>query len=236
MSTRRRMMMAASVRKNIVNLPLGAKIKLSSGKKFIVQAKNVAGHEANSVTLVGEFVTENYRWNINTERYQHSYIHKTIMPRYYNELTLIEKNSIIKRAFKFAHEEEGHTTPGTYYYDVNSYFWIPSGKELNLPKGIGTNLGFTDNASRKKTFEGGASSGYYTTTSHCDADWNMVLNVYSVYVVNSNGAQERKVIIDGEDYGPNYTNFTTGILPCCDTKGSTKCKKGADGYWRIVEK
>lgn len=226
------MMMAASVRKDIVNLPLGAKLKFSSGKKFVVQAKNVAGHEANCVTLVGEFVTENHKWNNTHNQYNYCSIHKTILPRYYNELNQIEKNEIIYRTFNSGTNSQGHTTPGWRFQEVQSYFWIPSGAELGLSTGKGANIGFSDHASRKKTLENGSPSGYYTTSGYTEEEWDVSQNDYYVYVINSSGAEEKRAVYSWE----KLTNFTTGILPCCDIKGTTKCKKGSDGYWRIVEK
>ena len=231
MSSRRRMMMASTKRK-ASQIPLRDKIIFSSGKTFIVQAKSVAGHEADSVTLVSEFVVETHDWNDGSAKYPECEIHKSIMPKYYNKLNQIEKNAIIKRSFNCEHETKDDAGGGrnkVIYINASSYFWAPSGKELGLSTGKGANLGFTDNASRKKTLKNSVASGYYTTSSYYYQYRNLDDNEYYVYVISSNGIEEKPKVIASSK---RLTGFETGVLPCCDVKGDSILRYKS-GYWRF---
>ena len=231
MSNRRRTITGSGVRiEQIKDLPLGSKIMLSSGKTFLVQAKNVSGHQSNSVTLVSEFVTESYTWAVSWHSaYEYSDIHKSIMPKYYNELNQTEKNAIIERSFEVGKELDGYGTPGVYFAKLSSHFWAPSGKELGLSTGKGANLGFTDNASRKKTLKNSVASGYYTTSSYYYQYRNLDDNEYYVYVISSNGIEEKPKVIASSK---RLTGFETGVLPCCDVKGDSILRYKS-GYWRF---
>ena len=228
-------MMMASTKRKASQIPLRDKIIFSSGKTFIVQAKSVAGHEADSVTLVSEFVVETHDWNDGSAKYPECEIHKSIMPKYYNKLNQIEKNAIIKRSFNCEHETKDDAGGGrnkVIYINASSYFWAPSGKELGLSTGKGANLGFTDNASRKKTLKNSVASGYYTTSTYYYFAYDINWDEGRVYVVTKNGTEEAKRTTE---LTGNLPRLSCGILPCCDIKGTTMCKKDADGYWRIVD-
>lgn len=107
----------------IKDLPLGSKIKFSSGKKFLLSGKDIKGHATNSATLWSEYIIENYEFT-NDATYKDSPIAKQLMPKYYNELNETEKSCLLQ------YNAGVHKVSDNTNYRVNSWFWLPSGKEL----------------------------------------------------------------------------------------------------------
>lgn len=226
------------VRKKINEIPIGSKLKFSSGLKMILMNKELPGHDPNSAQFVSEYVTETYKWDTpNIYKYGESKIHTQIMLRYYNELTAKEKEAVIHRTFMYDLYEEGRNNKW-YEYEVSSYFYSLSGRELNTTSGTsGNNFGFTDDASRIKTLEDGTVSNYYTSSfKSYNWDYAEIYNI-SAYTIDTKGhVQDSKVSEKKSMAGDYYLiDFTAGVLPACDLKGDTLVLKGSDGYWRIVE-
>lgn len=196
MSNRRRMIakLGPSGTK-IKDLPIGSKIKFSSGKTFILQAKNVEGHEPNSVTLCSEYIIEDAFWNDNpssdgrnTESYLYSDLHINIMPKYYNELSESEKKMIILRKFEVetynSDINSGVVLDILFSTTVESFFYIASLDEVRVKSNARIDdyvarypelfysgaLGnysydYSSNGMRKKTRKNGSSGEYFVTTT-----------------------------------------------------------------------
>ena len=253
MSSRRRMMMATTTRK-ASQIPLRDKIILSSGKKFVLMGRNLPGHPQDSMTLVGEHVYGKGKWegegfgiayppeygagNNHAQSYSSTDMHKTILPGYYNELNGIEKNAIIKWDVKYTSIDidDGDINYGT----VNTHFYIPGLKEWSIGGANedshnrvindGTPFGFASKAERIKTTESGQKVKYFLRVFECyDYVWKGDTSYFDSYLIDTAGNLSHESITQNG-------SMTSYILPCCDIKGTTKCKKGADGYWRIVEK
>ena len=246
MSSRRRMLLSAGFKvEQIKNLPIGSKIKFSSGKTFVLQIKNASGHSANTVTLVSEYIIENQRWSGGADSYSESYIHTSIMPKYYNELSALEKSKFVK-------------------YDNYQHFWIPSEYDVKNNR-----LGFTNNASRIKKHINGKQGewwiadhwmreGMYSGEPMLKPDGSTETKYtapyygYANYIGKSGGIGEVRVgsgsiwytkhtLPNGNSYdtrktytcGP--TGAESGVVPFCDINGDTWVKL-EKGYWIFVDK
>lgn len=130
--------------KPLRELALGEKIMFSSGKSFLVQAKNVTGFPSDSVTLVSEYVTEetNVGFTDGLDRV------REILDGYYLKLSIIEKGAIINHSYTLNVSPEP------------AYFYIASRKELQN----GGVLGFSNNESRIKKAKNGTPKQWFTAT------------------------------------------------------------------------
>ena len=226
----------------IKNLPIGSKIKFSSGRTFVLQAKNV--HTQNTVTLVSEFITEDYRWISGSDSYSETSIHTSLMPKYYNELTFVEKSKFVK-------------------YGNYQHFWIPSEYELK------NQLGFTNNASKIKKYASG-SAGEYWTASHrmregmysgepvlnpdgsSETRYEASYNGYADCISKSGSTTEVRVYNGriwytehrlpngnsydtGKTYSGSSTHYERGVVPFCDINGDA-FMRFKSGYWIFVNK
>lgn len=238
--------------KRVSDIPINEKLKFSSGKTFVLQAKNVKGHELNSVTLCSEYIIEEVEWGDGFP-YAENNIHKTIMPKYYNELSELEKNAIIRRRFPTFSKtiiDGGNHSVGS--GEIQSYFYAPDLGELNaiviydfttaFEGGIvdsWAKLGnYNDNKSRIKTFENGASGCYITTSAIYDTI--SVTGSADAYVCSIDERGEGYCLLAGavdSENGPGFVsdNIPVNVLPFCDIKGDTLVMKDTDGYWKIVE-
>ncbi len=266
MSIRRRMLtMAGAKGEQIMNLPIGSIIKFSSGKTFILQAKNVDGHEPNSVTLCSEYIIEDAFWGGAddpeqhvTESYLYSDLHKDIMPRYYNELSELEKRAIICRKFE-VHTYESNFNSGVtlkvfFSPSVESFFYIASLDEVRakcepliddhasqypsyFTSGALGNYQYSPYDPcdiRKKTRENGSSGSYFTTTTRAYSNGNPGggWDLY-VAVVGEDGlgmADEMQTWTRYNGMRGTKLDINSGIVPFCDIKGDS-CVKQEGDYW-----
>lgn len=209
----------------IGNLEVGAKLKFSSGKKFILKSKGSAGHENNTSIFISERVTEQAELRKGNLI---SSIYANVLPRYYNELTLVEKSAIVTRTVtKNLTYIGGDGCRYTYYSlsDDVSQFYILSETELGIKSGRPQkyeNLGFNSDSERIKKDSTDTAKSYYisNTFENCYGD-------YTVYVIDGTG--KRVSIGVGEN-----TPVNKWILPCCDLKNDAKVSLDTDGYWFIV--
>lgn len=241
-----------NLKKRVADIPINEKLKFSSGKTFVLQAKNVKGHEPDSVTFASEYIIEEVEWSDGFP-YVESNIHKNIMPKYYNELSVTEKNAIICRNFlTFSQALIDGENPSVGYGRIQSYFYAPDLGELNarviydftaaFEGGIVDSLAklgnYTDNKSRIKTFENGASGGYITTSAIYDFKTVASYSVANVCSIDERGEGYALLVgdVNGEN-GPGFVsdNIPVNVLPFCDIKGDTLVMKDTDGYWKIVE-
>ena len=130
--------------KPLRELALGEKIMFSSGKSFLVQAKNVTGFPSDSVTLVSEYVTEETNVGFTDGLDQV----REILNGYYLKLSIIEKGVIINHSYTLNVSPEP------------AYFYIASKKELQN----GGVLGFSNNESRIKYDKNGTPKQWFTAT------------------------------------------------------------------------
>lgn len=234
MSNRRRMITSADVQiEKIKNLPLGSKIKFSSGKTFVLQAKNAKMHHhpsytGDTVTLVSEFIIENS--STHSYLYEASEAYRTFLPKYYEELTDAEKKVLIMRKYMYYWTYQ-HGDGGRWYDDeedwAESYFWLLGATELGLNPSYTThydqNLGFTDDASRIKKYENG-STGEYWYRYGFDSMYQG--NDSFAFITKTGGSDSKHV----ETYG-----YTAGIVAGCDVKGDAYVKLKR-GYWYFMNK
>lgn len=245
--------------KAIKDLPLYSKLKFSSGKTFVLQAKNVYDHEPNSVTLCSEYIIEDAPWGEKGDiLYSESNIHKNIMPKYYNELSELEKSTIIYRSFNTYQGESGPDDVLALYkkqtYKVESFFYAPDIGELSvmvkfIPEnadggdcewwGAGFNyqgvLGYDNYSTRKRTFSDGVPGRYFTTTTRCHT-YNRN-TTYSVATIDSDGsmyAVEETLLQQVGGVAPFPPEVRSGVVPFCDIKGNTIVTKDLDGYYQII--
>lgn len=217
----------------IKDLPLNAKIKFSSGKKFVLMAKNVKRHATNTATLVSEYIIENYPWTkAEGTMYSNTNIHKKLMPKYYNELNEAEKSALVE--YEAITQDVSDTIEhehGTFDYSkyssegfgVISYFWIPSPNEFGSHLGIGFNgysIGFDEDTNPCiKHFENGAFGKIYSRYG----DWDRTYGEHGAYIGDERGS------FWGEKFPLNY-----GIVPACDISQDAFVTLGDDGYYRII--
>lgn len=208
----------------IKNLPLGSKLKFSSGKEFILQAKNLGpNHEANTVTLVSEFIIEST--SVSTYNHSATEMYRTLSPKYYNELSLIEKNKIIMTKYvsvnytwysSTSHDWEKSTT------NCSQYFYCMSPAELGFQSNssVGVPFGFTSDTSRIKKYKNGSAGEYFTRdTNRIDSTDDPIVNF-----VKEDGTNATSRI-----------SYTAGFVPACDIKDDAKVALDSDGYWVITE-
>lgn len=196
--------------KQVKNLPLGAKLKFSSGKTFTLLKKNAKGHPSNSATFWSDIITEmapvDARW------YFDSNVHKTILPKYYNELNGIEKSSIINREIIVP---ETTRKESAYFYVFSTMELGQSGSEA-LPKNY-ENMGFTYDNERIRKDKNGSAQGYFTT----------------YFKANDYGSWIHRTITKQGKFG-SYTN-PEGVVPACDLKGGSYVFLDADGYYKVLK-
>lgn len=181
------------------------------------------------------------------------------MPTYYNELSELEKNTIIYRSFNIYHGEsgpdEGVVLDKKQIYNVKSFFYAPDIGEIDAMvkfrpehaeggdcewNGAGFHyqgeLGNYGDLLRKKTFSDSTPGSYFTTTTRCHT-YNTDIT-YFVATIDSNGsmyAVEETLLRQVGSFTPFPPEVRSGVLPFCDIKGDTIIEKDPDGYWRIIE-
>lgn len=214
----------------IKNLQVGEKLKFSSGKKFIVQAKNVEGHKASSVTLVSEFIVEDV--DPDGSSYGKDEAIYQALQKYIDELSALEKTFIIDRKYKSYVLSYEYTVggPGDGWawedklLDINSKFWLMSGSEIGFNTvDSGKNLNFNTDADRIKKYENGGAGRYWIRDSQAGY---RVLYQYAVDVTG------KRVSVE---IGYTSNTQTAGMVPACDIEGDTLVSLDTDGYWVIAE-
>lgn len=243
---------------------IGDKLKFSSGKTFILRDKNLEGHEPNSVTLVSEYIIEKANWG-QTISFLESNIYKEILPKYYNELSDLEKKAIVCHKSKVF---TGMSYPDSYLIGeeleqpTESYFYLPDaiqiGKKINFTV-EGSDWGESEymdhNGSAmpglygagKKMFKDGSPGKYYTTTmrKYTRRDSTSSYYIACVDEDNSHIATEETLCSNmainkapSPDIGTTTATWYTvisGVVPYCDMRGDTLVMKDEDGYWTIIE-
>lgn len=216
-------------RKMIKDLPIGSKIKFSSGKKFFLTGKNIksksdkqeGSHDLGSATFMAEYIYGNSMWEDRTP-YRDTEIHKTIMPSFYNELSEKEKNAMIEREF---YTREMGTSSST--YSLKSYFLLPSATELDeyrnkypLYDTEGAHIFEPANQAYYIAYENGETGNFFTRSFDIPPSLGAQNGIYY------NKGAHRNVILTGLPQ-------TMGIVSICDLSGFTWVNKDSDGYWII---
>ncbi len=236
----------------VKDLPIGSKIKFSSGKKFVLMAKDHPIHDAGSATFLSEFIIERALWGGNSWCYKQSNIHKTILPSYYEELNPPEKNAIINYEFTAFDDNayNGHPQcpdavgkdsamnndfisdkyPGAWSNPVDimrSYFYLPNSHEYGgtVADGDGgKNLGFSSDKDRIKRYENGDVGDYFTRTSGSPYRGQSYIDYE---YITENG-------YFGSTNGPDSVNVYRGVVPACDISQDAFVTLDNDGYYRIL--
>lgn len=220
--------------KRAKDLPLNSKIKFSSGREFVLQAKNVSGHNQNTVTLMSEFIIENAKWSSGIEKvpYSSSDIRNKILQGYYSELSPLEKLRAVP-------------------YSTHGQFWLMAESEAG-------SLNLSVQTSRIKKWKNG-NSGDWFTRDYRDSVGEQTQDGEpqdGIIKYKRDSFQDITKVWTGgkfaDDELPEYTGveisysnapewiaesgsyMECGIVPFFDLDGNAKCEKGSDGYWRIV--
>ncbi len=204
----------------IKEIEIGSKLKLTNGKKLILMIKNASGHEANTATFVSEFITDKTKTIFN---FSEDSTLVQILKRYASELADKEKTIIKEYDYHFSFDQGGANK-------AKSQFYILSLTELGLSGGTsgGAKLGFNDDTSRIKKYEGG-SAGIYFTRDGREVTESNGAERYDHYCVSAAG---KKVAVGA--YAVNGTYATAGIVPACDISQDAYVTLDDDGYYRIL--
>lgn len=203
--------------KQIKDLPLGAKLKFSSGKTFILLKKNAKGHPDNSAVFWSEYITKIHRFD--GVQYFDSEVYRSIMPSYYNELNEQEKRASINyERIATTYEESGSGTKKRGFAN----FYLLTLKELGCDDFLEEyeNLGFKDNGNRIKKQQGELARDYSTS----DVYRSRAGGFYYGRFIKSSGA-----LSSGNDVSGR------GIVPACDLKSDTYVILDADGYYKVLK-
>ncbi len=204
----------------IKDLDLRSKIKLSNGQKYILMGKSIQGHQTNSATFSSEFITEKAEI---TGFYLDSVVHKQIMPRYYNELSELEKRVIINREFSTYNDEIDKQVVAF------SYFWLPTCHEYGLGGWVGAYqqngapIGFDSDQDRIKKYTNGEVGTHHARTSAYYDSSGASIRGWRTWYINNSGTY------DSDDYGGTH-----GIVPACDISQDAYVALDSDGYYRIL--
>ncbi len=207
----------------IKDLPLKSKIKFSSGKKFILMAKNPHAssnepHPLNSACLVSEFVVDTYTME-NLETWYESDAWQRKMFACYEELPWVEKETVLPRYVW----NDGVSI-------ANQYFYMLSEGEMGVspsPSVNEYNLGFPDDASRIRTTESGELMGYWLRDQYRDGYTRVNLSAVSGLGENLNSG------IGGWTTKEKLP-MTGGLVLACDISQDAYVALDDDGYYRIL--
>ena len=204
--------------KQIKDLPLGAKLKFSSGKTFKLLKKNAKGHPSNSATFWSEYIIQMHRFD--GVQYFDSYVHSTIMPSYYNELNEQEKLAVIEQeriAVTYTESGTGTSKKG------RTNFYLLTVRELGHSDKYPTeyeNLGFGSNVTRIKKTTAELARDY------CTSD---------VYQTRSGNSYYGRFIQEDGSFSSGNDVSERGIVPACDLKGDSYVILDADGCYKVLK-
>lgn len=204
--------------KQVKNLPLGAKLKFSSGKTFTLLKKNAKGHPSNSATFWSEYIIQMHRFD--GVQYFDSYVHSTIMPSYYNELNEQEKLAVVEQeriAVTYTESGTGTSKKG------RTNFYLLTVRELGHSDKYPTeyeNLGFGSNVTRIKKTTAELARDY------CTSD---------VYQTRSGNSYYGRFIQEDGSFSSGNDVSGRGIVPACDLKSDTYVILDADGYYKVLK-
>lgn len=214
----------------IKDLSLGSKLKLSNGIKMVLMNKNLKLHATNSSTFFGEYILDSVEVQkqnmLETRRYyQYEYSGALLQSKlhgYFMELKNVEQEAFLnyKVIFDFYNKND----------KIEQNFYLPSPDALGIydpsNPALEPNLGFTDDTSRIRTWENGASSEYCSSYMYGNEDGGIN---YDFVTKDGNIGST-----DGVDLG-NLGINKLGIVPACDLKQNTCVRLGRDGYYTIVD-
>ncbi len=204
--------------KQVKNLPLGAKLKFSSGKTFKLLKKNAKGHPSNSATFWSEYIIQIHRFD--GVQYFDSYVHSTIMPSYYNELNEQEKLAVIEQErIAVTYTESGTDTSKK----GRTNFYLLTVRELGHSDKYPTeyeNLGFGSNVTRIKKTTAELARDY------CTSD---------VYQSRSGSSYYGRFIQEDGSFSSGNDISGRGIVPACDLKNDAYVILDADGYYKVLK-
>ena len=209
----------------IKDIKIGSKIKFSSGKKFILMKKDAKAdkrepYPLNSACLVSEFIVDTYTME-KPETWVESKAWQEKMSACYEELSQKEKSTILSRIVTNSFSNSSF---------ANLHFYMLSKGEVGTASyDNGYNLGFTDNASRKRTTESGENMGYYLRDQYRDKSNTWRVNLGSV---NRNGADFDTGI--GGWIAQEDLPKTGGLVLACNISQDAYVALDSDGYYRIL--
>lgn len=216
--------------KKVSDLPLRAKIKFSSGKTFILMARNLVGHSANSATFVSEIAIEEYTWSNLRDTYKNSKVAMTILPSYYNELSQTEKETFVQYQC-LTLEGDDRKNPVA----VPSLFWLPSITECMPNESLMSDY----RPESKSDLNFGNGDPYH------EDDDRRRKNPQGIWVrwftrsrskIFYDNTRYVCTVSDLGDYTSNSGEIpcTAWIVPACDISQDAYVALDSDGYYRIL--
>ena len=182
------------------DLPIGAKFKFSNGKTYTVQLKN-----KQTVQFISDFALD--EGTRTSEYFNSGTVYEEILPKYYDELTWYEKESVARYDYPCQMYD---WESGAKNYIVTLYFAVPSNEELN---GLA-------NTQKARKFKNGANATYWTRNG-----WSHDDGRRRYYYIETDGSL---------DYD-TYNRTQRGVVPVFNVKNETVLVKDHDGYWVIAE-
>lgn len=213
----------------IANLPVGSKIELSSGRKFILMKHKAEAHDQNGATFVSEFIQEDFEWVFNSyggPLYDVYSGVQTLLAKYLDELSGYERKNVLN----FSADGLKRNTSGKWENPkIDQRFYLLSMAEVGYDssdfneKASERNLGFPDTDSRIKRYENGEAGTYWLRNGyHKTPNSNH-------WCIGSNGMQNQII-------GDSSKPFTAGIVLGVDISENAMVYLESDGYYRVTDK
>ena len=207
----------------VKDLPIGAKIKFSSGKKYTLKIKNPTTpvdrekHQPNVAGLFSDYIVDSYTLETPTV-FQNDAEWQSKLVGLYEELSWQEKSVIKSRIV------QGDYSSGA----TSTYFYMPSSYELNTDIVGDYNKhqwGFSDDNSRVRKYENGESANWAIRNMYMDRNGSSRANIGYIYPFGRKGSSW----VSNSDVPVTY-----GIVPACDISQDAYVTLDSDGYYKIL--
>lgn len=209
--------------------------------------------------MCSEFIIEDAKWGDSVD-YKNSDICKIVLPKYYDELLVLEKNSIIQRKYISCEIITESTVVGPSDIitpSATSYFYLSDNGELGVSDVEGLYMGcypplngyntIGSEKLRKKMHKDGTPGEYFLSATRTNKYYSGGMSSTYLWLIDQNGSSTitEEKIYTGPIQGllpdttggivPTFYEVSSGVVPLCDIKGDTIVEKDPDGYWRIIE-
>lgn len=215
----------------VANLPVGSKIKFSSGREFILMKHKATAHDQSSATLVSEFIQENFAWTFEINGYPIYSANKNLqdlLNKYFNELSGYERENVVNFTADGTRTYEGGkyesvTTSQRFYLLSLAEFGLDDGKFPE--KASERNLGYLDMDSRIKRHKNGDVDKYWLRNNYRSTP-----SITYWYIGPKGGPNS------ANNSNSRPTTFTAGIVLGVDVSENAKVYLDTDGYYRLSDK
>lgn len=212
----------------VANLPVGSKIKFSSGREFILMKHKAKAHNQNSATLVSEFIQEDFSWTFEINGnplYNKNTNLQNLLNKYFGELSRYERENVVDfTADGIRTESWGNPT-------ISQRFYLFSLAEFGIDDSVfpenasERNLGFLDMDSRIKRYKNGEAGKYWLRNNHQSEP-----SITYWYIGPKGGPNSAK------NSNSRPTTFTAGIVLGVDISENATVYLDTDGYYRVTDK